>query len=70
MRAALGLTLGAGTFLIGQPAVELTAWWLTGGTATFDDPLVNAARFGTTGTLAIAVAFLIGLPPARRRHLS
>lgn len=69
MRAILGVTLGLATFLIGQLAIENAAWWWLDTTATFDDPLLNAAKFALAGSAGLAVALMIGLRPARRKRL-
>jgi len=69
IRAALALVLGAGTFLIGQSAVEVVAWWWAGDTATFADPFVNAIRIALSASAGLAVAAMVGIPPARRRRL-
>lgn len=68
IRTVLGATLGTATLLIGQLAIENSAWWLTGGTATFDDPLLNAVKFGVAGSAGIAVTLAIALDPRRRRR--
>ena len=69
VRASIGAVMGAGTFLIGQLAIENSAWWLTGGTATFDEPLVNAIKVVAAGAAALAVALGVGLAPMPRRRL-
>jgi hypothetical protein len=69
IRAFLGILLGLATALLGQLAIENSAWWITGGTATFDDPLLNAMKFAIASTAGLAVAAIVGLPPMRRRRL-
>ena len=67
-RTVLAITLGLATILVGQLAIENSAWWITGGTTTFDDPLLNAMKFGVAGSSGLALALMIGLPPLRRRR--
>ena len=69
IRTVMAVTLGLSTVLLGQLAIENSAWWLTGGTATFDDPLMNAIKFGVAGSCGLAVGLMIGLRPLRRRRL-
>ncbi len=66
MRAALGVTLGAATFLVGQLALEHVAWWHTGHMATFDEPFLNGIKFGASGSAGLAVAVMVGLRPVGR----
>jgi hypothetical protein len=69
IRIVMAVTLGVSTVLFGQLAIENSAWWLTGGTATFDDPLLNAIKFGVAGSCGLAAGLMIGLRPLRRRRL-
>jgi hypothetical protein len=69
IRTGLAGTLGVGTLLIGQLAIENSAWWLTGNTATFDDPLLNAVKFAVAGSAALMLALNIGLRPRGRGRL-
>ena len=69
IRTSLGVVLGLATLLFGQLAIENSAWWLTGGTATFDDPLLNAMKFGFAGSAGLAVAAIIAMAPRRKRRL-
>ena len=68
IRTVLAVTLGLATVLVGQLAIENSAWWITGGTATFDEPLFNAMKFAVAGSAGLALALMIGLPPLRRRR--
>ncbi|GGD94225.1 hypothetical protein GCM10011515_12530 [Tsuneonella deserti] len=68
-RAFLGMVLGLATVLFGQLTIENSAWWMTGGTATFDDPLFNAIKFAVAVAAGIAVAGGIALAPKRRRRM-
>ena len=67
IRTMLGVTLGLAALLVGQLAIENSAWWVTGGTSTFDDPVFNAIKFSIAGTVGLALGLMIGLPPRRRR---
>ena len=69
VRVAIGIVVGMGTALFGQLAIENSAWWLTGGTATFGDPLLNVIKFGLAVSGGIGVGAMIGLAPRRRRRL-
>ena len=68
IRTVLAVTLGLATLLVGQLAIENSAWWITGGTSTFEDPLLNAAKFAVAGSAGLALALMIGLPQRRRRR--
>jgi hypothetical protein len=68
IRTMLAVTLGIATLLVGQLAIENSAWWITGGTATFDDPLLNAMKFSVAGSLGLALALVIGLPSRRPKR--
>ena len=69
LRTVTAVTLGIATLLLGQLALETVAWWLTGMTTTFDDPMSNAIKFGIAAAAGLALALSIGLPPARRGRL-
>lgn len=68
IRIVLAVTLGVATLLFGQLAIENSAWWLTGGTATFDDPLFNAIKFIAAGCAGLGLAFAIGTGSRRGRR--
>ena len=68
IRSVLAVTVGVTTVLVGQLGIENSAWWITGGTATFGDPVLNAVKFAGAGALGLAVALMIGVPPLRRRR--
>lgn len=69
MRTIIAVTIGLATLLVGQLAIETIAWWWTGGTTTFDDPLLNAVKFGLAGAAGLGLAMMIGMQPGRRRRL-
>ncbi len=69
LRIVIAVTAGIAVFLGGQLAIENSAWWWTGGTATFDDPLLNALKFGGAVAAGFAAALAIGLEPRRRKRL-
>ena len=69
LRTATALVAGLGVFLFGQLAIENIAWWWTNGTATFDDPLLNAIKVGGAVVAGLAMALAVGLPTRRRHRL-
>jgi len=69
IRTGLAGTLGIGTLLAGQLAIENSAWWLTGTTATFDDPLLNMIKFAVAGSVGLVLALNVGLRPRGRGRL-
>jgi divalent metal cation (Fe/Co/Zn/Cd) transporter len=69
LRTLFAVIIGLATLLAGQAVIENAAWWWTNSTATFDDPLLNAAKFGVSSAVALALGLTIGLRPARRRRL-
>ncbi len=69
LRTLIAVTVGLATMLLGQLVIENTTWWWTGGTATFDAPLLNAVKFGIAGSVGLTIGAIIVTVPKRRRRL-
>ncbi|MGN3973394.1 hypothetical protein [Tsuneonella sp. SYSU-LHT278] len=69
LRAVIAVTAGVGVLLFGQLAIENAAWWWTGGTSTFDDPLLNLAKFAAAGAAGLALAIALFLELHGYRNL-